>query len=102
MPNKLLILYDQPEDEAAWLAHYETVHMPIARSIPGLQKAVINRVDANLLGGSSPYFVITELHFGNQAAFDLAMASPENRAAGKDAMAFAKGKFKILAVSEQG
>jgi uncharacterized protein (TIGR02118 family) len=100
MSTKLLILYTQPDDEAAFLAHYDQVHMPLARTIPGLDKAVVNRVDANLMGGASPYFIVTELHFADKAAFDLAMASPENRATGKDAMSFAKGKFTLLAVSE--
>jgi uncharacterized protein (TIGR02118 family) len=99
MSSKLLILYGQPDDEAAFLSHYENVHMPLARAVPGLEKAVVNRVDANLMGGVSPYFIITELHFPDKASFDLAMASPENRAAGKDAMSFAKGKFTLLAVT---
>ncbi len=102
MSTKLLILYAQPDDEEAFLKHYNDVHMPLARTIPGLQKAVVNRVDASLTGGSAPYFIITELHFADQAAFDLAMASPENRAAGKDVMSFAKGKFTLLAVTPGG
>ena len=102
MSTKLLILYAQPDDEAAFLAHYHEVHMPLALAIPGLQKAVINRVDADLMGGDSPYFIITELHFADRAAFDLAMASPQNRAAGKDVRNFAEGKFTLLAVSELG
>ncbi|SES15370.1 EthD family reductase [Sphingobium sp. YR768] len=101
MSTKLLILYAQPDDEDAFLTRYNDVHMPLARTIPGLERAVVNRVDANLISGASPYFIITELHFADKAAFDLAMASPENRAAGKDAMSFAKGKFTLLAVTPE-
>lgn len=99
MSSKLLILYGHPDNEAAFMSHYENVHMPLARAIPGIEKAVVNRVDANLMGGESPYFIITELHFPDKATFDQAMVSAENRAAGKDAMSFAKGNFTLLAVT---
>ena len=75
--------------------------MPLVHAVPGLQKVVMNRVDANLMGSASPYLIITELNFADQAAFDTAMTSAENRAAGKDAMGFAKGKLTLLSASEQ-
>jgi uncharacterized protein (TIGR02118 family) len=52
------------------------------------------------MGGEPPYFLIAELHFKDQAAFDTAMASPENRAAGKDVMGFAKGLVTMLVATE--
>ena len=101
MTVKLLAMYARPEDEESFWAHYHDIHLPLIKKVPGLQKAVLNRVDANLMGGASPYFLIAELHFENQAAFDAGMASPENRSAGKDLMTFAKGIVTLLAVTEE-
>jgi uncharacterized protein (TIGR02118 family) len=44
--------------------------------------------------------LIAELHFADEAAFDAAMASPENRAAGKDVMNFAKGLVTMVVATE--
>jgi uncharacterized protein (TIGR02118 family) len=100
MTVKLLALYRKPEDVDAFLAHYHDVHMPLIAKVPGLLKAVVNRVDKVLMG-EAPYFLIAELHFADQAAFDAGMASPENRAAGKDLMSFARDLVTLVAVSEQ-
>jgi uncharacterized protein (TIGR02118 family) len=97
---KLLAMYQQPADTDAFLKHYNEVHLPLVLKIPGLQKAVVNRIEKNLMGGEAPYFMIAEMHFADQAAFDAAMASAENRAAGKDLMSFAKGLVTMLTASE--
>jgi uncharacterized protein (TIGR02118 family) len=97
---KLLAMYTKPDDVEAFLTHYHDVHLPLVMKVPGLQKAVVNRIEKNLMGGEAPYFLIAELHFANQADFDTAMASPENRAAGKDVMSFAKGLVTMLVAKE--
>jgi uncharacterized protein (TIGR02118 family) len=97
---KLLAMYTQPEDEAAFLKHYHEVHLPLVMKVPGLEKAVVNRIEKNLMGGAVPYYMIAELHFPDQATFDAAMASPENRAAGKDVGNFAKGLVTLVLARE--
>ncbi len=100
MTVKLLALYTKPDDVEAFLAHYNDVHMPLIAKVPGLQKAVVNRIDKALMG-QAPYFLIAELHFADQAAFDAGMASAENRAAGKDLMSFARDLVTLVVASEQ-
>ena len=100
MTVKFLAMYTQPADVEGFLAHYRDVHTPLVKKIPGLAKLVVNRVDGNLMGGPAPYFMIAELHFADEAAFDDAMASPENRAAGKDLMLCAKGLVTMLKVHQ--
>jgi len=97
---KLLALYKKPEDEASFLKHYEEIHIQIVKTIPGLENAVINKIVASPMGGEPDYFLIAEMHFPDQATFDAAMASPENRAAGKDLMTFAKGLVTLLVAQE--
>jgi len=97
---KLLAMYTKPHDIEAFLTHYHDVHLPLVMKVPGLQKAVVNRIEKNLMGGEAPYFLMAELYFANQADFDIGRASPENRAAGKDVMTFAKGLVTMLVATE--
>lgn len=93
---KLIALYKRPQDVEAFLDHYENVHIPLVRKIPGLKNAVVNRVTGSPMGGEPAYFQIAELQFPDQATFEAAMASPEFRAAGKDVASFAKGIVTLL------
>lgn len=99
MTVKLLALYRKPEDQAAFLDHYETVHAPLARAVPGLDKLVVNKVTGSPMG-ETDLFLIAEMHFPDQPTFDAAMASSENKAAGKDLMNFAKGLVTIVIAHE--
>jgi uncharacterized protein (TIGR02118 family) len=93
---KLIALYQTPDDPQSFLRHYHDVHMPLVMQTPGLTKAEICRVTANAMGGEVPYFLIAEMTYPDKTTFDAAMASPQNRAAGKDLMTFAKGKVTLL------
>ncbi len=88
---KFMALYKTPDDVPAFLDHYENVHAPLARKVPGLRKLVVNRITANAFGGEAPYFLIAEMQFDTKEDFDAAMKSEQNKAAGRDAMTFAKG-----------
>jgi uncharacterized protein (TIGR02118 family) len=100
MTVKLIALYRSPADEEAFLDHYHNVHLPLVAKTPHLAKTVINRVTGSPMG-SAPYFLVAEMHFPDRARFDEAMASPENRQAGKDLMGFAKELVTLLMVEEQ-
>lgn len=85
---KLIALYRQPEDPAAFDKHYQEVHRPLVERVPGLQRIVVNRGVA-APWGTPAYYQIVEMHFADEAAFKTAMASPENAAAGNDVRKFA-------------
>lgn len=93
---KLLALYKLPPDIDAFLHHYETVHMPLVRKIPGLQTVNLSRVEASPTDPTPPYFLIAEMVFPDRTTFDAAMKSEENRMAGKDLMSFARGLVTLL------
>ncbi len=99
---KFFALYKKPEDVPAFLEHYENVHAPLARKIPGLKKLVVNRITGNAFGGDAPYFLIAEMQFETREDFATAMRSDENRATGKDAMQFAKGLITALIAESEG
>jgi uncharacterized protein (TIGR02118 family) len=96
MTIKLIAIYDTPDDAETFFKHYDTVHTPLVKQTPGLEKVVLNKISADAFGGVAPYALIAEMHYPDRATFDAAMKSPENRAVGKDLMSFAKGKVKVL------
>ena len=97
---KLIALYKQPADKAAFLDHYQNIHAPLAAQIPGVSRVVLAQVTANAMGGESPYFMIGELHFPDRETFDQAMKSPQNKAAGKDMMSFARDLVTLIVAEE--
>ena len=100
MTIKLIALYRRPEDEDTFLAHYENVHAPLVRKTPHLKHLAVNHVIGSPMG-EPEYFLVAVMHFPDKVRFDEAMASPENRAAGKDLMSFAKSLVTLLVVEEQ-
>ena len=100
MTVKLIALYKRPDDEAAFLTHYNEVHAPLVRKLPALERLVVGRVTGSPLG-EAPYYLMAEMHFADRDRFDAAMASAENRAAGKDLMSFARDLVTLMVVEEE-
>jgi len=98
---KLIALYRQPADVAAFEQHYAKVHTPLIRVLPGLQALIINRGITPPWGGESPYYLLAEMHFADETSFRIAMASSENRAAGKDLRTFAGDIVTMLVVKAE-
>jgi uncharacterized protein (TIGR02118 family) len=98
--HKLIALYREPPDVAAFERHYAEVHLPLVRKIPGLTRIVLNRGIAPPWGGTIDYYLIVEMHFPDEATFRSAMASPENRATGKDLRSFAGSIVSLAVVHE--
>ncbi|MGP7999184.1 MAG: EthD family reductase [Streptosporangiaceae bacterium] len=84
MTVKLVVLYPHPADPAAFDQHYLGVHMPLTRSIPGLQRAESGRLDAALDSGEQSWYRIAELYFADRSALDAAFSSPEGQATAAD------------------
>ena len=97
MTVKLVALYRKPDDVDAFMRHYEEVHMPLVAKTPHLEKTVIGRVKGSPMG-EPPYFLVTEMFFPDPERFEEAMRSPENKAAGKDLMSFARDLVTLLVV----
>jgi uncharacterized protein (TIGR02118 family) len=84
MTVKLVVLYTQPADSAAFDEHYLGVHMPLAMKIPGLQRAETGKVAAVLDGGEQTYYRVAELYFADQASMEAAFGSAEGAATAQD------------------
>ena len=86
---KLVALYKKPADVQAFEDDYSSVHLPLMEQIPGIVKTELARFFAGPTG-EPPYYMMFEAYFADRASLDAALKSPENRAAGKDLLSFAK------------
>ncbi len=94
-----LALYRKPPDPEAFLAHYQTVHVPLAEALPGLQNMLWGLVSP--LGAGDDLYLVASLQFLDREALDNAMASPEGRAAARDLNQFAKNLYQLKVVDWQ-
>ncbi|KXK51969.1 MAG: EthD family reductase [Chlorobi bacterium] len=92
---KLTAFFTKPESIEAFDAHYDSVHAPLMRAVPGLQSLVVSR-NLRSFGADSPYYLIAEMTFADRDTFKAAMATEENKAAGKDLMSFAAGLVTMV------
>jgi uncharacterized protein (TIGR02118 family) len=69
---RLLVLYNPPEDAAAFDKHYDEVHIPLAKTLPGLVRYTVSRN----LGRNAQYHLVAELDFEDMASARAALGSP--------------------------
>ena len=86
---KLIALYKKPANVDAFEQHYANIHIPLVEKIPGVRKTEWTRFLAAPTG-TAPYYMMYEMYFDDMAAYQTAMKSPENLAAGQDLLSFAK------------
>src|SRR5438105_7714036 len=89
----LTALYNKPENSAEFEEHYQNIHTPLIQKVPGLKKMQITRyskmlTQPNALLSDQPYMECI-MYFDDMDSFKAAMASEENKAAGKDLISFA-------------
>ncbi len=92
---KLTVLYGPPTDTAAFDQHYDDVHAPLAKKIPGLTRFEAGKV-STADGSDSPYYLMAQLWFEDMASFGTAMGSEEGAAAAADIANFASGGVTTL------
>jgi uncharacterized protein (TIGR02118 family) len=93
---KLVVAYGAPDDPAAFDAHYERTHAPLARAIPGLRRFETGKVLGTPDGAPAPYYFIAELSFDDAEALQTAMVTPEGQAAAGDVPNFASGGATMM------
>jgi uncharacterized protein (TIGR02118 family) len=94
---KILVLYNQPADPAAFDRYYYETHIPIAAKIPGLKSCVLNAGPPALIAGTKAPYLIAELTFDSMADLQFGMASAEGQATAADVANFAGAGVTILA-----
>ena len=99
---QLTALYNHPEDPAAFDKHYDEVHAPLAKKLPGLQRFTVSRPAHGPDGAKPAYHLVAVLEFADAAAFQAGMAGAEGQAAVADMENFAgAGVTMLTGQSEQ-
>jgi uncharacterized protein (TIGR02118 family) len=88
---KLLVLYKKPKSTEAFDKHYASVHIPLAKKIPGLKKYDISKGGVGGPAGPSEVHLVATLYFESLDALKAGLASPEGKAAAGDLANFADG-----------
>jgi uncharacterized protein (TIGR02118 family) len=96
---KLVALFKQPADAAAFEEAYFGTHLPLIEKVPGLQKTAITRFTRSVLGEG--FYMMAEMYFTDEAALKAAMKSPEMAAAGENLNSFAEGLVTLMFGAEQ-
>ncbi|WP_028924780.1 EthD family reductase [Pseudonocardia acaciae] len=94
--HQLTVLYNHPEDPAAFDKHYRDVHAPLAAKAPGLAGYTVNWCQPGPDGSKPPYHVIATLTWDTEESMKAALRSPEFKAAGADLPNFASAGAQLI------
>ncbi len=97
MTYQLTVIYEHPEDPAAFDSHYEVTHACLARQLPGLQSFTVSRPEPAPREETAGAYLVAELRFADRAAFTEAVTSDAGRAVTADLASFATAGATILA-----
>ena len=93
---RLTVLYEHPQDPAAFDRYYHETHIPIARRMQGLKGWTIGKCESAAAGEPPPYYMIVGLFADSRADLDALFASPEGQATIADVPNFATGGFTFM------
>ncbi len=86
---RLVAIYRKPADIEAFEKHYFGIHVPLAKTMPGVRKYEVSRGPVTVLAGSPDTYLVGTVHFDSMEAMKRAFASPEGRATAADRQLFA-------------
>jgi uncharacterized protein (TIGR02118 family) len=96
---RLIALYSQPDDPAAFDSHYRDVHAPIVRRYPNLRDVRLTKADG-LGGRPAAFYLLAEMSFDSRADLDEALASEAGRESGRDLRNFAQAGVTLLVADD--
>ncbi len=99
MAFRVSVCYGRPDDPEVFDDHYERVHIPLAKAVPGLVDFTWGKV-ASLDGSPPPYYAIASLYFADAAALKAGLRSAEMKAAAADVPTFASGGVTMFTQDE--
>jgi uncharacterized protein (TIGR02118 family) len=97
--TKLVAIYKQPADVAAFDEAYFKTHLPLISKVPGLQSTSITRFNRTFTGEG--VYLMAEMYFSDESALKAAMRSPEMAAAGENLNSFAEGLVTLAYGNEE-
>jgi uncharacterized protein (TIGR02118 family) len=92
---RLIALYSNPEDPAAFDAHYRDVHAPIVGRYPNMLGMRLTRA-GGVGGRPAAFYLVAEMSFASRADLDAALASEAGIESGRDLRNFAQAGVTLL------
>ena len=93
---KLIAMYRTPKDTDAFDSYYASIHIPLAKTVPGLRKYDVSGGPIASATGATGWHLVATLHFDSLADIEAGLASPEGQATAADLANFADGGVEIL------
>jgi uncharacterized protein (TIGR02118 family) len=81
---RMVVIWKNPKDVAAFDRHYFEVRIPLAKQLPGLRKYEVSQGPIVAPHGASDVHLVATLHFDSLAAIKQAFASPCGRLCAED------------------
>ena len=97
---RLIALYSNPEDPAAFDEHYRDVHGPIVSRYPNLLEMRLTRADG-VGGRPAAFYLVAEMRFASRADLDAALASEAGIESGRDLRNFAAAGVTLLIADDE-
>jgi uncharacterized protein (TIGR02118 family) len=85
---RFVVMYGTPSDVDAFERHYNDVHIPLAKQLPGLRRYTRSHEPAPVVG--EPYYLVVMLDWDDMAALEAAFGSEIGRRTAEDAANLAR------------
>jgi uncharacterized protein (TIGR02118 family) len=89
---RMLVIYRRPKDPAAFDEHYFSIHVPLAKQLPGIRKYTVSRGPIAGLASAKDAYFVASLEFDTLEAIREAFSTDQGSACAEDR--------KILAADE--
>ena len=86
---KLVAMFKKPADTSSFDDHYEKIHIPLVRKMPGLRRLETSKVTGAPMSVPA-FYRMAEMYFDDQQSLQESIMSPDGMAAAKDLLSFAK------------
>lgn len=81
--TRFVVMFETPSDVDAFERHYNDVHIPLAKQLPGLRRYTRSHDPAPVVG--EPYYLVVMLDWDNMTALEAAFESDIGRRTAEDA-----------------
>jgi uncharacterized protein (TIGR02118 family) len=81
---KMIVIYRTPANPSAFDEHYYNVHIPLAKTLPGLRRYEVSRRPIITPAGDPEPYLIGTLYFDDLSAIQHAFATDAGRACALD------------------
>jgi uncharacterized protein (TIGR02118 family) len=78
------VLYPKGQDDKKFRTHYESVHVPLCKKLPGVIACRYSFAVEGMRGAEAPYYCVFEADFPDAATMMKALQSPEGAAVAAD------------------